>query len=161
MFTQRLGIHFSSCDVKNPCHFECPHRLSDKLLKSSCNAALSSPLRGGVYYAFLFQSQPVISGFFLFNRPGCLWSDSHPPCRWRRIIGSSQQAATAKCQKNDWLLHSTAKPRLIPFYTQTYPQWYEKVKMCERCANVFVKMLALNKDAPSGVLDEFFTGKFI
>ncbi|PDP91864.1 hypothetical protein CGQ17_12490 [Enterobacter cloacae] len=26
---------FSSCDVKNPCHFECPHRLSDKLLKSS------------------------------------------------------------------------------------------------------------------------------
>ena len=31
----RLGIHFSSCDVKNPCHFECPHRLSDKLLKSS------------------------------------------------------------------------------------------------------------------------------
>ncbi|MEG5671277.1 hypothetical protein, partial [Enterobacter asburiae] len=43
---------------------ECPHRLSDKLLKSSCNAALSSPLRGGVYYAFLFQSQPVISEFF-------------------------------------------------------------------------------------------------
>ncbi|WP_218779130.1 hypothetical protein, partial [Citrobacter amalonaticus] len=31
----RLGIHFSSCDVKNPCHSECPHRLSDKLLKSS------------------------------------------------------------------------------------------------------------------------------
>ncbi len=25
-------------DVKNPCHFECPHRLSDKLLKSSCDA---------------------------------------------------------------------------------------------------------------------------
>ena len=35
VFTQRLGIHFSSEDVKNPCHFECPHRLSDKLLKSS------------------------------------------------------------------------------------------------------------------------------
>ncbi len=34
----RLGIHFSSEDVKNPCHFECPHRLSDKLLKSSCDA---------------------------------------------------------------------------------------------------------------------------
>ena len=68
----RLGIHLVSEDIKNPCHFECPHRLSDKLLKSSCNAALSSPLRGGVYYAFLFQSQPVISGFFLFNRPGCL-----------------------------------------------------------------------------------------
>ena len=27
--------------------------------------------------------------------------------------------------------------------------------MCERCANVFVKMLALYKDASSGVLDEF------
>jgi hypothetical protein len=35
VFTQRLGIHLSSEDVKNPCHFECPHRLSDKLLKSS------------------------------------------------------------------------------------------------------------------------------
>ncbi|AUY73807.1 hypothetical protein BWI82_21230 [Escherichia coli] len=38
--------------------FECPHRLSDKLLKSSCDAAFSSLSRGGVYYAFLFQSQP-------------------------------------------------------------------------------------------------------
>ncbi|EBY4447386.1 hypothetical protein D4Y73_19360, partial [Salmonella enterica subsp. enterica serovar Fresno] len=38
--------------------FECPHRLSDKLLKSRCDAACSSPSRGGVYYAFLFQSQP-------------------------------------------------------------------------------------------------------
>ncbi|EAA1726611.1 hypothetical protein DQZ83_23815 [Salmonella enterica subsp. enterica serovar Oranienburg] len=44
--------------------FECPHRLSDKLLKSRCDAAFSSPSRGGVYYAFLFQSQPWISGFF-------------------------------------------------------------------------------------------------
>ena len=41
----RLGIHFSSEDVKNPCHFECPHRLSDKLLKSS---AASFSLRRGV-----------------------------------------------------------------------------------------------------------------
>ncbi|WP_448885637.1 hypothetical protein, partial [Citrobacter telavivensis] len=31
----RLGIHLLSEDIKNPCHFECPHRLSDKLLKSS------------------------------------------------------------------------------------------------------------------------------
>ncbi|RCX64368.1 hypothetical protein DTL34_21125 [Escherichia coli] len=46
--------------------FECPHRLSDKLLKSSCDAAFSSLSLGGVYYAFLFQSQPRISGFFLF-----------------------------------------------------------------------------------------------
>ncbi len=35
------------------------------------------------------------------------------------------------------------------------------MKIRERCANVFVKMLALNKDASSGVLDEFFAGKFI
>ena len=33
-----LVFIFSSEDVKNPCHFECPHRLSDKLLKSSCDA---------------------------------------------------------------------------------------------------------------------------
>ena len=45
VFTQRLGIHFSSCDVKNPCHFECPHRLSDKLLKSSA-ASLFAAARG-------------------------------------------------------------------------------------------------------------------
>ncbi|WP_227626425.1 hypothetical protein, partial [Klebsiella oxytoca] len=41
----RLGIHFSSKDVKNPCHFECPHRLSDKLLKSSA-ASLFAAARG-------------------------------------------------------------------------------------------------------------------
>ncbi|EBN4819444.1 hypothetical protein DSQ47_02495, partial [Salmonella enterica] len=45
VFTQRPGIHFSSEDVKNPCHFECPHRLSDKLLKSSA-ASLFSAARG-------------------------------------------------------------------------------------------------------------------
>ncbi|EAM3327828.1 hypothetical protein D5693_11170, partial [Salmonella enterica] len=39
------GIRFSSEDVKNPCHFECPHRLSDKLLKSSA-ASLFSAARG-------------------------------------------------------------------------------------------------------------------
>ena len=45
VFTQRLGIHFSSEDVKNPCHFECPHRLSDKLLKSSA-ASFFAAARG-------------------------------------------------------------------------------------------------------------------
>ncbi|MEQ4531437.1 MAG: hypothetical protein ABN478_09075, partial [Mixta sp.] len=39
---------------------ECPHRLSDKLLKSG--ATLAS--RGGVYYAFPFQSQPLFQKFF-------------------------------------------------------------------------------------------------
>ncbi|EAA2461588.1 hypothetical protein DU940_20820 [Salmonella enterica subsp. enterica serovar Durham] len=42
--------------------FECPHRLSDKLLKSSATR-LCSPLRGGVYYAFLFLSQAFIFAF--------------------------------------------------------------------------------------------------
>ena len=64
-----FGIHLVSEDIKNPCHFECPHRLSDKLLKSSCDAAYSSPSRGGVYYAFLFQSQSFISGFFSSTEP--------------------------------------------------------------------------------------------
>ncbi|MFJ5855416.1 hypothetical protein ACIQCT_21120, partial [Enterobacter cancerogenus] len=41
----RLGIHLLSEDIKNPCHFECPHRLSDKLLKSSA-ASLFSAARG-------------------------------------------------------------------------------------------------------------------
>ncbi|RTO33223.1 hypothetical protein EKN67_16880, partial [Enterobacter hormaechei] len=59
----RLGIHLVSEDIKNPCHFECPHRLSDKLLKSSCNAAFSSSLRGPVYYVFLIQSQAIIFTF--------------------------------------------------------------------------------------------------
>ncbi|EAB4768399.1 hypothetical protein DWQ75_13985 [Salmonella enterica] len=43
--------------------FECPHRLSDKLLKSSCDAAFSSPSRGGVYYAFLFLRKAFIFAF--------------------------------------------------------------------------------------------------
>ena len=28
-------------------------------------------------------------------------ADKHPPCRWRRIIGSSPQAAIEKLQKNN------------------------------------------------------------
>ncbi|PEI19444.1 hypothetical protein CRM84_18890 [Escherichia coli] len=43
--------------------FERPHRLSDKLLKSSCDAAFSSLSRGGVYYAFPLQSQAFIFAF--------------------------------------------------------------------------------------------------
>ncbi|OYE46939.1 hypothetical protein CI630_16990 [Enterobacter hormaechei subsp. steigerwaltii] len=53
--------------MKNPCHFECPHRLSDKLLKSSCNAAFSSSLRGPVYYVFLIQSQAIIFTFLCWR----------------------------------------------------------------------------------------------
>jgi uncharacterized Rmd1/YagE family protein len=63
VFTQRLGIHFSSEDVKNPCHFECPHRLSDKLLKSS---AASLSLRREVAYITL-SSFRVKHLFLLFS----------------------------------------------------------------------------------------------
>jgi len=43
-----------------------------------------SPLRGGVYYAFLFQSQAIIFAF-LFNRPGCLCEVIHI----RRVDGGA------------------------------------------------------------------------
>ena len=62
VFTQRLGIHFSSEDVKNPCHFECPHRLSDKLLKSSA-ASLFLSGAGCAYYAIPLESQAFIFAF--------------------------------------------------------------------------------------------------
>ncbi|ABJ03468.1 conserved hypothetical protein [Escherichia coli APEC O1] len=65
--------------------FECPHRFSDKLLKSSCDAAFSSLSRGGVYYAFLFQSQPLNFRIFLFNRTGCLCEVIHI----RRVDGGA------------------------------------------------------------------------
>ncbi|MCD2460805.1 hypothetical protein ACHHZ9_21445, partial [Enterobacter cloacae complex sp. 2024EL-00232] len=60
----RLGIHFSSEDVKNPCHFECPHRLSDKLLKSS--ATWLSAHRCEVAYITLssFRVNPLFQDFF-------------------------------------------------------------------------------------------------
>jgi hypothetical protein len=70
VFTQRLGIHFSSEDVKNPCHFECPHRLSDKLLKSS---ATRLALCREVAYITLssFRVNPLFQDF-LFNPAACL-----------------------------------------------------------------------------------------
>ena len=71
MFTQRLGIHFSSCDVKNPCHFECPHRLSDKLLKSSATRLSLTVARWRILRFPLSESTRYFR-IFLFNRPGCL-----------------------------------------------------------------------------------------
>ena len=68
VFTQRLGIHFSSEDVKNPCHFECPHRLSDKLLKSSATRLsltvarwriIRFPLSESTRYFRIFSLQPT------------------------------------------------------------------------------------------------------
>ena len=65
VFTQRLGIHFSSCDVKNPCHFECPHRLSDKLLKSSATRLSLTVARSRIIRFPLSES----SVYFRFSLP--------------------------------------------------------------------------------------------
>ncbi|WP_218568723.1 hypothetical protein, partial [Klebsiella grimontii] len=55
-------------DVKNPCHFECPHRLSDKLLKSSATRLsltvarwriLRFPLSESTRYFRIFSLQPT------------------------------------------------------------------------------------------------------
>ncbi|WP_233981907.1 hypothetical protein, partial [Pectobacterium versatile] len=59
------------------------------------------------------------------------------PCQWMRIIGTSRQAAIGVLKKNDCLLHSTAKPRFIPIFAQTYPQKAFYSKIDEHHANVF------------------------
>ncbi|PAN95673.1 hypothetical protein CIW61_22615 [Enterobacter cloacae] len=64
MFTQRLGIHLLSEDIKNPCHFECPHRLSDKLLKSSCNAAFAHRCEVAYITLSSFRVNPLFQDFF-------------------------------------------------------------------------------------------------
>ena len=71
---------------------ECPHRLSDKLLKSSCNLRCrcrsSALLRGCVYYVFSpFESSVVfqLSAFSLSAGTACY---RVVPCQWWRIIGS-------------------------------------------------------------------------
>ena len=97
VFTQRLGIHFSSEDVKNPCHFECPHRLSDKLLKSSATRLSLTVARWRII-RFPLSESTLNFRSFLFQ-PGGLFAVV--PCRWRRIIGSSRAPAIEKLQKND------------------------------------------------------------
>ena len=97
----RLGIHLSSEDVKNPCHFECPHRLSDKLLKSSCDALYRSVARSRIirfphsessaYFAFLCRLSPSIS-VAESSWPGGLFAVV--PCQWRRIIGGNSEAVS-------------------------------------------------------------------
>jgi hypothetical protein len=88
VFTQRLGIHFSSEDVKNPCHFECPHRLSDKLLKSS---AASFSLRRGVCILRFPASESSIYFRFSLLNPADPAACAVVPCQWRRIIGSNSE----------------------------------------------------------------------
>ncbi len=84
MFTQRLGIHFSSEDVKNPCHFECPHRLSDKLLKSSATRLsltvarwriLRFPLSESTRYFRIFSLQPT--GLFVKRFTSAVSMEAH------------------------------------------------------------------------------------
>ena len=62
-----------------------------------------------------------------------------------RIIGSSELPATANFNKNDCLLHSTAKPRLIPCCTQTYPQIESELKIDEHRAIVFATIPRVEK----------------
>ncbi|WP_231624342.1 hypothetical protein, partial [Yersinia similis] len=67
------------------------------------------------------------------------------PSRWMRIIGSSTQPATAIFNKNDCLLHSTAKPRFIRSCTQTYPQIESALKIDEHHAIVFATIPRVEK----------------
>ena len=69
MFTQRLGIHFSSEDVKHPCHFECPHRLSDKLLKSNELRDLARSLEVAYITLSSFRVNPKFQNFLFSSRP--------------------------------------------------------------------------------------------
>ncbi|MEI7137131.1 hypothetical protein, partial [Pectobacterium atrosepticum] len=59
------------------------------------------------------------------------------PCQWMRIIGTSRPLTIGILKKNDCLLHSTAKPHLIPIFAQTYPQKAFYSKIDEHHANVF------------------------
>ncbi|WP_217648210.1 hypothetical protein, partial [Xenorhabdus mauleonii] len=45
---------------------ECPHRLSDSVVKERGNREVCSGLRGCVSYAFLFQCQALFFGAFHF-----------------------------------------------------------------------------------------------
>ncbi|EOD3525920.1 hypothetical protein ACJPL6_004129, partial [Cronobacter malonaticus] len=58
-----------------------------------CDAPFGLLSRGGVYYAFLFQSQPLISEFFS-HRAGYFVKCFTLPSRWRRIIGISVFSTT-------------------------------------------------------------------
>ncbi|MDR5020182.1 hypothetical protein RF657_17580, partial [Yersinia rochesterensis] len=68
------------------------------------------------------------------------------PSRWMRIIGSSQLPATANFNKNDCLLHSTAKPRFIRSCAQTYPQIESALKIDEHHAIVFATIPRVEKE---------------
>ena len=68
VFTQRLGIHLLSGDIKNPCHFECPHRLSDKLLKSSATRLSLTVARWRIL-RFPLSESTLIFRFFSSTEP--------------------------------------------------------------------------------------------
>jgi hypothetical protein len=72
----RLGIHFSSEDVKNPCHFECPHRLSDKLLKSSATRLSLTVARWRIL-RFPLSESTLFFRIFSLQPTGCLCEVIH------------------------------------------------------------------------------------
>ncbi|WP_209435265.1 hypothetical protein, partial [Xenorhabdus szentirmaii] len=55
---------------------ECPHRLSDSVVKERGNREGSSGLRGCVSYAFRLQSQAFIFAFLSLPSAACLSSAS-------------------------------------------------------------------------------------
>ncbi|AOM42080.1 hypothetical protein [Xenorhabdus hominickii] len=58
--------------------------------------------------------------------------------QWWRIIGSFRRLAIVFFEKNYRLINHTAKPQVIPTYTQNYPQMDILIKFVEHHANVFV-----------------------
>ncbi|WP_336432672.1 hypothetical protein, partial [Providencia rettgeri] len=60
------------------------------------------------------------------------------PGQWMRIIGSQKNLATPFLHYFVQLLHSTAKPPLIPTYSPSYPQHENNLKITAHYANVCV-----------------------
>ncbi len=70
--SSRLDIFSSQKGRTGYCLVECPHRLSDKLLKSGGSAAAQRQAWGGVHYAFPLKSQAIILAFpLLIRRRSC------------------------------------------------------------------------------------------
>lgn len=125
MFTQRLGVHLLSEDIKNPCHFECPHRLSDKLLKSSATRLsltvarwriLRFPLSESTVYFQVF-SAGILRRTPLTRRLVCRCSVS-VEAHYREFFGSDKH----KIQKNYRSLTFQAKSILRDHFCLVFKQ---------------------------------------
>ncbi len=126
---------------------ECPHRLSDKLLKSVATyAAVAGLLRCcEAAYITLFTSE-VKHLFFNFLLSFSLSARLSACCSVSVgcIIGSRFQKTSVNFRISDCLLHSTAKPLFIPGYTQSYPQTVKNHKIRKHHANVCVTISTIN-----------------